>query len=172
MILLSIDVHEKWSQEWAENTKSIEIYDLDPDRAWNNHLITPYIVGQVIDEGECVDKLKIELRNLDFGDLMANIYSARLEIEGKGVFIDIPRVSLSFYHEIENMYTQTVEEDKDHAAHSVQALKIAEDEVLQKKTLYFKFPDGRTCNALHFNGEVNRDQHKKLALKPLPTMIL
>ena len=29
--------------------------------------ITPYIVGQVIDEGKCVDKLMIELQNPDFG---------------------------------------------------------------------------------------------------------
>ena len=70
------------------------------------------------------------------------------------------------------MYTQSGEEDRDHNAHLVQSsLKVADNKALHKKTLYFKFPDGLNCDALHSNGEVDCDQQKKLAMKPLPMIL-
>ena len=98
-------------------TSSITVFNLDPDQAWNNKYITPYIVTSVFDEGETVDKLHIELKVTDIDDLLGRNYKAKLERDGKGVFIWMPWVPKLFYHGIGSLYDKNVDLDPQHQAH-------------------------------------------------------
>lgn len=155
------------TENWAVNSETTDCFTLDPDRAWNNMIITPIIVPNVYDNGEWVDKLHIELRVTDIEDLLDCKYKAKLERDGKGIFIWMPRIPKFFYHQIGKLYVGEVGDNPDFAAHSVQALKIAEDETLQTRVVYYKFPGDMTCDNSHFNEKLNTGD---LQLKMSPSV--
>lgn len=153
---------------WAKASSSITCFDLDPDQAWNNEYVVPFIVTSVYDEGETVDKMHIELKVTDIDDLLARNYKAKLERDGKGVFIWMPRVPKSFYVGIGSLYDEGVDSDSHHAAHSIQAIRIADAEAYQKRVIYYKFPPSFTCNNSHFNkGVRNSSDLKMKMLRPV-----
>jgi len=148
------------------NNEMTDCFTIDPDNAWNNMIIAPIIVPNVLDNGEWVDKLHIQLRVTDIEDLLdGGKYMAKLERDGKGIFIWMPWVPKIFYNQIGRLYHGDVNDNPDFAAHSVQALKISKDVSLQKRVIYYKFPAGMNCNNSHFNIKCNSDD---LQMKMLP----
>ena len=139
----------EYSEEWAFEDPDIDTFALDVTSSWNNHFVTAYVVERVVTETLIVDKLKVELRNIDFDDV--ELYNACLEVDGKGLFIDIPRAPAAFYKDFEKSYKKSIDHDLDHAAHAVQALKIQQESFERIKTLYYKFPSGMICNKSQFN---------------------
>eukprot|EP00537_Pseudo-nitzschia_pungens_P016170 CAMPEP_0172407986 /NCGR_PEP_ID=MMETSP1061-20121228/75624_1 /TAXON_ID=37318 /ORGANISM="Pseudo-nitzschia pungens, Strain cf. pungens" /LENGTH=391 /DNA_ID=CAMNT_0013144103 /DNA_START=451 /DNA_END=1626 /DNA_ORIENTATION=- len=148
---------EMWSAEWAEDNANVHCFDLDIERSWNNLFVQPIVVPNIISNGERVDMLSIEMRVVDIGDVLDVKYKARLEVDGKGVFITMPRVPKLFFNQIDNLYSGTsMEDDPQYAAHSIQAVEIVRSELKQQRIVYFQFPDEITCDNSHFNEKVTR----------------
>lgn len=154
-VAVRFDDDDAFTNGWAESSKWIENYHLDPDNSWDNVYVVPTIVPSVYDDGEIVDKLMISITVPDIADVMDNQYKARLERSGKGIFIFMPRAPKYRHDNVEALIPggRGVDNSQDHQALSIQALTIQENEQKRIRLIYYKFPEDIMCDMSHFNDD-------------------